>query len=377
MSKRSFSDFSSQGRHGVDEVLRHADELLKVVQGLKQDLEHFSQNNKPEGELEKLLERHNKDISSSSHALVLDESACRKRHKIDGAASIPSSSLSLSIPPPVVLTAWTPEDMQRSKLPPLPPVMDPILEQAALTHPGMTTKPGQADYDRLEWIGDAYIYLLASAFIYQTFPNLASGRCSQLRERLVKNEALSSLTLEYGIDKRTKLPAEFDRNGRLGGGTEAAKKNKKKVWGDIFEAYVGASILSDLDGLARVVPWLKACWCPLLRSEIQVTLKDGKPDDSNPGPQQGLPSKVVLSQLIGAKLVKITYKDVGEPMKEKHSGLPWYCVGVFYDGFGENNLQLALGYGFSKKDAGQQAATRAIENKKLIKRLQSKKEQYS
>ncbi len=263
-------------------------------------------------------------------------------------------------------------------------MLNPLLEQAALTHSGMVAKPTDMSYERLEWIGDAYLYLISSAFIFQTFPNLVTGKSAQLREKLVKNETLSSYTLQYGLNERTRFPAEFDLHGRVGG-SQASQKAKKKVLGDVFEAYVAAAILSDPDGLSRVGTWLKALWSTTISKEIRdehksqatrrITLPENSTSHSNNAgiADQDLNPKVVLARTIGSKGVRISYEDLGEPKKAKDSGLPLYTVGVFLDGWGETHLQLGYGSGLSKKEAGARAAQRALDNKKLITRFETKK----
>lgn len=291
------------------------------------------------------------------------------------------------IPSPVSLTRWTPQDIPVSGLPPLPRILDPELEQAALTHSGMVTSPTDMNYERLEWLGDAYLELLATCFIYQTFPNLGTGRCSQLRERLIKNETLSNFTVQYGINKRTRFPAEFDLQGRIGG-SRATQNARVKVQGDVFEAYVAAIILGDPEGLSRASPWLKSLWSTTLAQEIRNEFNSRarllpKPpsrgeggEDAQSAAKQDLNPKVVLSQLVGTKGVKITYSDIGAPKKDKHSGkLPWYTVGVFFEGLGEKNLQMGVGSALSKKEAGAIAARHAMDNKRLMSYLQKKKEE--
>lgn len=292
----------------------------------------------------------------------------------------------LWIPNPESLTKWTPQDVPGiDVLPPLPPVLDPILEVAARTHAGIANGLKEMDYERLEFIGDAYLYLISSAFIYQTFPALSPGRCSQLRERLVKNETLSEFTVQYNLDRRARLPTEYQPGGRpsqTGAGTSASKKERKKILGDLFEAYTAAVILGDSDGLSRVIPWLKSIWGTTLKREIQDEYK--KPvtqeyHNTNNGEgysdsHKNLGPKETLKLIVGAKGVLISYRDEGKPKLDKNSGLPWMTVGVYYDGLGESNLCLGYGSGLSKKEAGNKAAVKALENKKLIKRLQKLKE---
>lgn len=378
MSKRSFSEFTSKDAASISQILEHAEGLLQAAKALKKELEAFRETSELNDEIASILKCHKKKILLAAEFLSDDETGGFGRnesgpHKIQklerNSKNDGDTPAALLIPPPVSLTRWTPDDIPSSGLPPLPPVLNPVLEQAALTHSGMTTKPTDMSYERLEWIGDAYLYLISTSFIYQTFTNLGAGRCSQLRERLIKNETLS------------------DYNGRIGG-SQASQNAKKKVLGDVFESYVAAAILGDPEGLARVSPWLKSLWSKTLAHEIREEFRarpsliedySGKDDgsgDNQKSAKQDLNPKVLLSQVIGAKGVKISYNDVGEPKKDKHTGkLPWYTVGVFFDGFGEKNLQLGLGSAFSKKEAGAKAARAALENKSLIKRLQKKKEE--
>ncbi|KAI1388397.1 ribonuclease III [Hypoxylon trugodes] len=394
MSKRSYAEFISKDATSISQILKHAEDLLRSAQALKDELDAYRDTPEPNNQIISVLKRHNEKILLTAQLLTQDEANTLDRHepesrkiqKLEGdskkSVNMPTT---LSIPPPVALTRWTIEDIPSSGLPPLPPVQDPVLEQAALTHSGMTAKPTEMSYEKLEWIGDAYLYLMSTSFISQTFPNLSVGRCSQLRERLIKNETLSSYTLQYGINKRTRFPAEFDLHGRVGG-SQASQNAKRKVLGDIFESYVAAAILGNAEGLSIVSRWMKSLWSTTLAQEIkaesraQPALPSSYPtsqvnEDNQKAPQQDLNPKVVLSQVIGAKGVKISYNDIGEPKKDKHSGkLPWYTVGVFFDGFGEKNLQLGRGSAFSKKEAGANAARSALENKDLMKRLRKKKE---
>ncbi|TRX94690.1 hypothetical protein FHL15_004462 [Xylaria flabelliformis] len=406
MSKRTFQDFStitSDSRYAS--VLEHADNLLKAAQSLKQDLERLGDRSDSLSHEKILLalKQHNAHILPAANALSQDETASlsegpESSHKIQKVDQHPKSSngrpqSGLLIPHPALLTKWTPQDIPAGDvLPPLPPVLDPVLEKAARTHSGIARGLNEMDYERLEWIGDAYMYLVASSFIYQTFPNLPAGRCSQLRERLVRNETLSDFTLRYNIDKRARLPTEFQPGGRqsqTGNGTSASKKERKKILGDLLEAYAAAAILGDADGLSRVIAWLKLIWGTVLKQEINnehkrsvnlghsnsiISTKCLPINSSTQTIQNNLSPKTTLLQAIGTKGVKISYQSTGNPKTDKNTGLPWFTVGAYYNGLGETDLNLGYGSGLSIKEAGSNAALKALENKKLIKRLQKLKE---
>ncbi len=149
-------------------------------------------------------------------------------------------------------------------LPPLPPIPSSALETAAFTHASLSN-PNTTSYERLEFLGDAYIELIATRLIYPAFPTLTPGRMSQKRELLVKNETLAEYAVAYGFDKRAKLPRDF---WELGPGRG---KLWTKTMGDIFEAYVAAVVLSDpVGGFETVETWLQALWNEKLFGKEQV-----------------------------------------------------------------------------------------------------------
>ncbi|KAJ8133169.1 hypothetical protein O1611_g454 [Lasiodiplodia mahajangana] len=359
MPKRSFTELSAiPSQSHYLSALEHADNLLKAAQSLKQDLERLGKHSDlPSYEnILSTLKLHNAQILPAAHILSQDETMSLDEeqgnpHKIQRVDAKQGHSDSgpqpgLSIPHPALLTKWTPEDAPDTDvLPPLPPALDPVLEKAARTHSGVASGLKEMNYERLEWIGDAYL-----------------------------------------------LPAEFQPGGRQSqneGATSASKKERKKILGDLLEAYAAAAILGDTDGLLRVATWLKSIWAITLKREIRDEYRKpvaqiySKHTNSAQGSDSAnvtrpatnnITPKTVLVQVIGTKGVTISYRDEGEPKRDKSTGLPWFTVGAYYDGLGETNLSLGYGSGISKKEAGEKAATRALENKKLIKRLQKLKE---
>lgn len=361
------------GNEGNDEeldkavalLIKDADKFIDVFQALKARKEEQA-SLKPQdldSKTRKTLKSLAKTVLPVSTSLQqTDEELKKQPQQFEPAfAKLPSHG---------VLTKWTEEDIP-SSLPPLPPVLDKVVEEAAFTHLGMARRPTDLSYERLEWLGDSYIMVISSGFIYSTFWNLPPGKMAQLRERLLRNTTLAEYSLRYGFDKRANFPTEFGLGGRPGG-TKVAEKERMKVVADIFEAYVAAVVLSDPEtGFNRAASWLKALWAGTLAKEIRDLPKAV-------AKQTDLPAKSRLASLIVVKGVKIRYEDA--PMKktqrDRHTRAIMYTINCYLDGWGETNKLLGWGTAPSKKEAGEKAALCAIENKKLLSVYVAKKKEF-
>lgn len=281
-----------------------------------------------------------------------------------------ASSRGLKFIDPMLITPWTVDDIP-SSLPPLPPV-DPELADAAFRHQALST-PGELAYDRLEWIGDANLYLLSTYFIFSTFGGLDPGKSSQMRELLVRNQTLASYFQEYGFASRAKVPSFI----RLGQG-----KDGMKVQGDMFEAYVAAVILSDHErGPARAVAWLKALWARTIADDIRraerrpETQRVAEMGQSRAADEMAT-AKLRLNQALRVPGVELIYEDAPTKQKNKHNKSPMFSVRLFLKGWGEQKKELGWGTAPSKKEAGQKAAMMALANKKLMATYVERKKAY-
>ncbi|EER40533.1 RNase3 domain-containing protein [Histoplasma capsulatum var. duboisii H88] len=230
----------------------------------------------------------------------------------------------------------------QSKLPPLPPVLDKQLQTAMFTHEGVhnpnTASLPEKNYERMELLGDAYIEIIATRLVWDTFPRLPAGRLSQIRELLVKNETLAEYTSLYGLDQKLQVPPNI----------RDQVKTWTKIKGDLFEAYVAAVILSNRDnGVQLAEDWLTQLWIPKLEQ-----IEKDKPV---------LRYKEDLAKLVMDKGIKLSYLD--EKQSICHSGgLQTFFVGVYLTGWGHKNECLGSGTGFSKVIAGNEAARKALEH---------------
>ncbi|KAJ5095170.1 Ribonuclease III [Penicillium argentinense] len=233
--------------------------------------------------------------------------------------------------------------------PALPPISDDRLERAVFTHPAYGN--GQnATYDRLEILGDAYIELIATKMVWRQFPDIPSGRISQIRELLVKNETLANFADMYGFSRRANVPSDYT----------SQPKRWTKTKGDIFEAYVAAVILSDhVDGYTVADKWLASLWLPKL-NEL--------------GHQKSvLRSKEQLAKEIMAKGIKLDYIEEQPSLHQKGTGTQTFFIGVYLTGWGWNRKHLGSGQGPSKSAAGDEAAKDALQNTHLISQISSAK----
>lgn len=67
----------------------------------------------------------------------------------------------------------------------------------ALTHRSKTKK----NYERLEFLGDSILGFVIAEVLYMEFPDLAEGKLSQIRSKLVKGVTLANLALNFKLDE--------------------------------------------------------------------------------------------------------------------------------------------------------------------------------
>lgn len=166
--------------------------------------------------------------------------------------------------PPSSAAVDTTTTTSTSTLPPLPPIK-PEYQKTAFCHKSLYTTSRELatsdlTYERLEFLGDAYIELFASRLIYESYSHLPAGRMSQVRELLVKNETLAELSRSYGFDQNIAVGAEIGELVRDSRGR--GNKGYNKIVGDVFEAYVAAVVLSDFEGkgFEKAEAWCRDLW---------------------------------------------------------------------------------------------------------------------
>lgn len=131
--------------------------------------------------------------------------------------------------------------VQKLGLPEQAPVKWALLDRA-LTHPSISA---EANYEQLEFVGDAVVRIAASELLFETHPNALVGEFAAIRSVLVSDRILAQIAQLYGLE-RYLLVSSSAASDRAGETSRLA---------DAFEAVLGALYLST-HTLELIRPWL-------------------------------------------------------------------------------------------------------------------------
>lgn len=112
----------------------------------------------------------------------------------------------------------------------------------ALTHSSKAGEEGSRSNERLEFLGDAVLSLVISAYIFSHEKLSDEGGLSRLRALIVRSESLSTTGRKIGLDRMIRL----GRSEEVSGG-----RNKRNIIEDAFESLVGAVYLDGGYDAAR------------------------------------------------------------------------------------------------------------------------------
>jgi len=205
----------------------------------------------------------------------------------------------------------------------------------AVTHPSYVHENPQdetGDNERLEYLGDAVIGLVAASMLYHAFPDAPEGDLTRLRARLVRQSSLARLAREIGLDALLRL----GHGEELTGGRE-----KESVLGSTFEAWCGAYYLTH--GFAATMGFVTGMLKPLL----EEALADTEPFDAK-GRLQALVQSAD-SPYPGAVVEYRVVREEGPPHQKRF----WVDVVL-------NGSVVGSGEGRSKKEAEEKAAQAAL-----------------
>ena len=204
---------------------------------------------------------------------------------------------------------------------------DSYLLECALTHTSFANEQKihrYKDYERLEFLGDAVLEMVSSAFLYKEYPDKREGELTKIRASLVCEPSLADCARQLG------LPGYL----RLGKGEEAGGgRDKESILCDVVEAVIGAMYLD----CGEIEPPQRFIMQHILSDRSRVFFYD---------------SKSMLQEWAQGTGRTVRY-EVLEESGPEHRKV--YKTGVFV-----GDQLLGTGEGRSKKAAEQQAAYAGI-----------------
>ena len=206
---------------------------------------------------------------------------------------------------------------------------DKYLLECALTHTSFANEQKvhrYKDYERLEFLGDAILEMVSSAFLYNEYPDKREGELTKIRASLVCEPSLADCARQIGIPEYL----------RLGKGEETSGgRQKESILCDVVEAVIGAMYLDS----GELEPCSRFIMHHILSDRSRVFFYD---------------SKTMLQEWAQSRGETLRYEIIAENGPEH---MKTYKTGVFV-----KDRMIGTGEGRSKKAAEQQAAFAAIKN---------------
>jgi len=208
-----------------------------------------------------------------------------------------------------------------------------LLEEA-LTHRSRANEQDLAfNYERLEFLGDAILGVMAAEWLFSEHPDLSEGELSKLKSALVSEKVLAEHARDLGIGEALRLGVGEDRSGGRG---------KASLLADAMEAILGALWLDGGPEPARKVVR------GLLTGAIEARDRIRQGD-----------AKTRLQERVQAwGWARPGYRVVDEEGPDHRKRFTVECR---VNGSGMEGEVVARGEGRSKKEAQQAAASRVLE----------------
>jgi ribonuclease III len=202
--------------------------------------------------------------------------------------------------------------------------------ERALTHRSHRQNASGIDNERLEFLGDRVLGLVASEHLFESSPDWDAGKLSKGLARLVSASSI------HGAARRLKLGDYL----RLGPGEEkTGGREKKRLLADAYEAVVGAIYLDA--GLPAAAAFLR-------RTLLDPALAGGVEGFERPDHKSAL-QEWLQQRGLGAAEYRVRSETGPEHQKT-------FEVEVWHKG-----IKLSASEGLSKKEAEQDAARLALE----------------
>lgn len=144
---------------------------------------------------------------------------------------------------------------------------DPHLLEEAVTHPSYANDAGlNYDFERLEFLGDAVLGFLTSAWLYRRYRGRDEGALSKLKAWLVSAPSLAAAARRLGVGAALRLSVGEERSGG---------RARETILADALEAIIAALYLDGGEEAVRPHVHDLLEW-GVRRYEEEAALQDAK-----------------------------------------------------------------------------------------------------
>ncbi|PSK94129.1 ribonuclease III [Taibaiella chishuiensis] len=180
--------------------------------------------------------------------------------------------------------------------------------------------------ERLEYLGDAFIGSIVGEYLFKKYPTRDEGYLTEMRSKIVSRQSLNEIALRMGMQKIVR----FNKNDKM--------LRRSHIFGNALEALVGAVYLDVGFEKTRKFILKRILATYIDMEELETT-------------EYNFKNKLYTwAQRKGKHIEFITVSEKIE------AGRKIFTVGIEADG---QTIMTASGY--TKKEAGQLAAQRALE----------------
>lgn len=139
------------------------------------------------------------------------------------------------------------------------PPRDEALFVRALTHSSRGNANGDANYERLEFLGDRVLGLVMAEWLSEEFPDEAEGQLTKRFNTLVTGATCAAVAREIGVEPHIRLGKQ---------GRDDGIHRHDTVLGDVMEALLGALYLERGLEVARAT--IRRLWATRIRAAAQA-----------------------------------------------------------------------------------------------------------
>nr|WP_243630189.1 ribonuclease III [Taibaiella soli] len=180
--------------------------------------------------------------------------------------------------------------------------------------------------ERLEFLGDAMLGAIVAEYLFKKYPTQPEGYLTEMRSRIVRRETLNNVALRMGLHKMV----QYNQNDR--------GLSRSHIFGNALEALIGAVYLDK--GFVKTRQFILN---QMIRPYIDI--ENIENTDTN------YKNKLLSWAQRGSHM--LTFDTLDEKMEGSRK---LFTIGIVLDG-----ELVASGTGYNKKEAGQVAAQKALE----------------